>query len=140
MSNASITARWKESAPHLQALLRIVAAYVFITAGTMKLFAWPMGMPPDGSTAHIWTEVWFAGILETFGGSLMLLGLCVRPVAFILSGEMAVAYWQFQAGATPAFPTMNNGVAAVMYCFVWLYFSAAGAGPWSLDSKMRKVR
>lgn len=130
--------RWVAQGPRLQSILRVVAAYIFITAGTMKLFAWPMGMPPDGGTAHLWTQVWLGGVLEVVGGTLLLLGLFTRPAAFILSGQMAVAYWQFHAGATPAFPTMNNGVAAVIYCFVWLWFSAAGAGPWSLDAYWRK--
>ncbi len=72
-----------------------------------------------------------------FGGALLLFGLFTRPVAFLLSGEMAVAYFQFHA-PLGFWPNMNGGVAAVLYCFVWLYFSAAGAGPWSLDAKRGK--
>ena len=135
-----ITTWWMAQGPRLQSLLRIVAAYIFILAGSMKLFGWPMGMPPDNSTAQLWTQVWFGGVLETFGGALLLVGLWTRPVAFVLAGEMAVAYWQFHAGATPAFPTMNNGVGAVIFCFVWFYFSAAGAGAWSLDALRGRAR
>lgn len=130
--------RWRSAAPVFLSLLRIVTAWIFITAGTMKLFGWPMGMPPDNGTAQLWTQVWVAGVLETVGGILLLLGLFTRPVAFILSGEMAVAYWQFHAGATPLFPTMNNGVGAVLACFIWLHISAAGPGSWSLDSYIER--
>jgi putative oxidoreductase len=109
---------------------------MFMQAGTMKLFAWPMGMPPDGSTAHFISQTWIGGVLETFGGALLLVGLFTRPVAFLLAGEMAVAYFQFHF-PQGAWPVMNNGVSAALYCFLWLYFSAAGAGPWSLDAKRR---
>jgi putative oxidoreductase len=110
---------------------------MFIQAGTMKLFAFPIGMPPDNSTATLISQVGLAGILETFGGLMMLLGLFTRPVAFILSGEMAVAY--FQAHFPMSFWTVvNNGYAAVLYCFLWLYLSAAGPGPWSLDALRKR--
>jgi putative oxidoreductase len=118
-------------------MLRVVAAFMFIQAGTMKLFAFPIGMPPDNSTAKLLTQVGLGGILEVFGGLLLLLGLFTRPVAFILSGEMAVAYFQFHFPES-FWTVINNGVPAVLYCFVWLYFSAAGAGPWSLDAKRGK--
>lgn len=138
MSGTTITAKWKATAPYQLALLRIVAAIMFILAGTMKLFAYPMGIPPDGSTAEFMSQVWIGGFLEVFGGGLFLLGLFTRPVAFILAGEMAVAYFQFHAPEA-FWPTMNGGVSAVLYCFVFLYFSAAGAGAWSLDA-MRESR
>jgi putative oxidoreductase len=136
MSDLNLISKWPALAPYIQAMLRIVAALMFIQAGTMKLFAIPIGMPPDGSTAKLLSQVGIGGILETFGGILMLIGLFTRPVAFILAGEMAVAYWQFHA-PQGIWPIVNNGVGAVLYCFVWLYFSAAGAGPWSVD-KIRK--
>jgi len=104
----------------------------------MKLFAYPMGIPPDGGTAVYFTQVWFGGILEVFGGALFLFGLFTRPVAFILAGEMAVAYWQFHSPVSP-WPIMNNGVSAVLYCFLFLWFSAAGAGPWSLDAVRKPI-
>jgi len=83
------------------------------------------------------SQIWIGGVLELVGGALLLLGLFTRPVAFLLSGEMAVAYFQFHA-PQGFWPTLNGGVPAVLYTFVWLYFSAAGAGPWSLDAKLGK--
>ena len=130
---AGIAAAWKSWSPQLRSVLRIVAAFMFIPFGTMKLFAFPMGMPPDGSTAPLLSQMGLAGVLETFGGALLLLGLFTRPVAFVLAGEMAVAY--FQVSAPLGFwPIMNGGVTSALYCFLWLYLSAAGPGPWSLDA------
>jgi putative oxidoreductase len=135
----SIVSKWSSLAPQLRSVLRIAAALMFMLAGTMKIFAFPAGMPPDGGTAAFGTQIWFGGWLEVVGGALMLVGLFTRPVAFVLSGEMAVAYWQFHFGASGNWwPTINGGVAAALYCFVWLYFSAAGAGPWSLDAAVRR--
>jgi putative oxidoreductase len=118
-------------------MLRIVAAFIFISAGTMKLFAFPTGIPPDGGTVRLMSQLGLGALLEVFGGTLLLLGLFTRPVAFLLAGEMAVAYFQFHF-PQGFWPVMNGGIPAVLYCFVWLYFSAAGAGPWSLDAKQRK--
>jgi len=119
-------------------VLRITSAFIFILYGTSKLFAVPAALLPNGATVTFPTQAWFAGIFETVGGSLLLLGLFTRPVAFLLSGEMAVAY--FQAHFPRSFwPTVNNGVSAVLYCFIWLYISAAGPGPWSLDAWRRKT-
>lgn len=130
---ANLVASWASWSPQLRSVLRIVTAFLFIQHGTMKLFAFPMGIPPDGSTVPLVSQAGLAGILETFGGLLLLLGLFTRPVAFVLSGEMAVAY--FLAAAPLGFwPIMNNGVTPALFCFIWLYFSAAGAGPWSLDA------
>ena len=137
MTTRDIFASWRSSAPYLQSILRMVASLMFMMAGTTKLFAYPMGMPPDNDTAIYFTQIWFAGVLETFGGFLLLAGLFTRPVAFILSGEMAVAYLQVHLPMSP-WPTINNGVNALLYCFLWLWFSAAGAGPWSLDAMLRK--
>ncbi|MBI4547731.1 MAG: DoxX family protein [Ignavibacteriae bacterium] len=140
MSNSTkpnIVTQWSAWAPYLQGVLRIVASLMFMLAGTMKLFAFPAGMPPDGSTAQAFSQIWIGGVLEVFGGALVLVGLFTRSIAFILSGEMAVAYFQFHAPQS-FWPIMNNGVPAVLYCFVWLYFSAAGAGSWSLDARRRK--
>lgn len=125
-------------APQLLSLLRIVSALLFIMPGTMKLFAFPMGMPPDGSTAEFMTQIWIGGVLEIVGGILMLFGLFTRPVAFILAGEMAVAYFQFHHPHN-WWPIINQGINAILFCFVWLYFSAAGPGPWSLDA-IRKTK
>lgn len=132
-----IIRNWPTFAPVLRSLLRIVAAYIFVLSGAMKLFAFPAGMPPDGSTAPFMSQIWIGGVLEVFGGGLLLIGLFTRPVAFVLSGMMAVAYFQFHA-PQGFWPTMNGGVPAILYCFVLLYFSAADAGSWSVDSKLGK--
>jgi len=134
MTAPNLVAKWSAWDRRLQSVLRIVAASMFILAGTMKLFAFPAGVPPDGGTVALMTQAGLAGILETVGGSLLLLGLFTRPVAFLLSGEMAVAYFQFSF-PLGFWPVLNGGVVSALYCFVWLYFSAAGAGPWSLDAK-----
>ncbi len=137
MNGPNFVAKWSAWAPQLQSVLRIVAAFIFMLAGTTILFAFPGGMPPNGGTAPLMSEIGIGGALEVFGGALLLLGLFTRPVAFVLAGEMAVAYFQFHF-PNSFWPTMNGGVAAALYCFVWLYFSAAGAGPWSLDAMRGK--
>ena len=129
--------RWESLAPYFLGGLRIVAAFMFVLSGTMKLFGFPMGMPPNGTTAAAFSEIWFGGVLEVFGGGLVLLGLFTRPVAFVLSGEMAVAYFQF-CNPVSIWPIANMGIAPALYCFVWLYFSAAGPGAWSLDRLRRR--
>jgi putative oxidoreductase len=133
MPEPNITAKWRSWTPQLLSVLRIVAALMFMQFGTMKLFAFPVGMPPDGGTAKVMTQTWIGGILEVFGGGLILLGLFTRPVAFVLAGEMAVAYFQFHFPQS-FWTVVNMGTPAVIYCFLMLYFSAAGAGPWSLDA------
>lgn len=132
-------ATWRAMAAQLQSVLRIVSALMFITFGTMKLFAFPIGMPPDGGTAQLFTQTGIGGLLEVLGGGLFAIGLFTRPVAFVLSGEMAVAYFQFHAPQS-FWPVVNGGVPAVLYCFIFLYFSAAGAGPWSLDAILARKR
>jgi putative oxidoreductase len=119
------------SAPRLLSVLRIVAAFIFFAHGTQKLLAFPAG--PGAPTVDPASLLGLASIIEIAGGSLMVLGLFVRPVAFLLSGEMAVAYF---IGHAPAgfWPILNRGELAVLFCFLWLYFSAAGGGPWSLDA------
>ena len=139
MTRNDVAERWNDWAPNIRSLLRIVAAFMFIQAGTMKLFAFPVGMPPNGGTVPLISEIGLAAILETFGGALLLVGLFSRPVAFLLSGEMAVAY--FQAHFPRGFWTiLNGGQPAVLYCFIWLYVSAAGPGPWSIDSIVGRLR
>ena len=137
MSSQNSFRKWKNSAPYLLSILRIVAAFMFMLTGTMKLFAFPMGMPPDNSTATLMSQAGIGGILETVGGALLFMGLFTRPVAFILAGEMAVAYFQFHHPINP-WPIINNGVSAILYCFLWLYFSAAGPGPLSIDAMRKK--
>jgi putative oxidoreductase len=128
-----LVAEWSSWSPQLRSVLRIVAAFLFIQHGTMKLFAFPVGIPPDGSTVPLFSQAGLAGVLETVGGLLLLLGLFTRPVAFVLSGEMAVAYF-LVAAPLGFWPIMNNGVTPSLFCFIWLYVSAAGPGPWSLDA------
>jgi putative oxidoreductase len=117
-------------APMAQGLLRIVAALLFMEHGTSKLFGFPpfpMALPPSGSL------LWIGAILELVGGFLMLIGALSRPTAFILSGEMAVAYWMMHAPQS-TFPAVNGGDAAILFCFIWLFFAAAGPGAWALDN------
>lgn len=137
MSVTSPVSRWTNCGPALRSVLRIVAALIFVQAGTMKLFAFPIGMPPNGGTASFPSQVWIGGFLEVVGGALLAVGLFTRPVAFVLSGMMAVAYFQFHFPGG-FWPVVNGGTAAALYCFVWLYFSAAGPGPWSIDEWRRR--
>jgi putative oxidoreductase len=120
-------------------VLRIVAAFTFILAGTTKLFAFPAGIPPSGKAVALFSEWGAAGALETFGGALLMLGLFTRPVAFLLAGEMAIAYFQFHFPKS-IWPTLNDGTLPALYCFIWLYLSSAGPGPWSLDAVIRRRR
>jgi putative oxidoreductase len=137
MSDSAPVSRWRWWAPYLLSLLRIVAAFLFIQVGTAKLFALPAAVMPGGGTAPPGSLPGIAGILETFGGALLLLGWYTRPVAFLLSGEMAVAY--FHAHAPQGFwPVLNQGTDAAFYAFLWLYLSAAGPGPWSVDALRRR--
>jgi putative oxidoreductase len=127
---------WASQAPQVLSLLRMAAAFMFILHGTAKLDGFPAVIGHHGATARLWSEAWFAGVLETFGGGLVFIGLFTRPVAFLLAGEMAIAYVQVHLPRS-VWPTLNGGVPAALYCFVWLYFSAAGAGPWSVDARRR---
>ena len=111
------------------ALLRIVTGLLFLQHGAMKLFGFP---PSENPQPPVGSLFWVGGIMEFVGGLLIVTGLFTRPVAFLLAGEMAVAYWMFHAPQNP-FPANNMGDAAILYCFVFLYFAAAGAGPWALD-------
>ena len=139
MTESSIVSKWQSWSPQLLSILRIVAAFLFLQFGTTKLFGFPAPVMPGGGTAPIGSLPGIAGALEAFGGPLMLVGLFTRPVAFLLSGEMAVAY--FMGHAPQGFWTvLNQGTPAVLYCFLWLYFSSAGAGPWSLDAMRSQVR
>ena len=124
---------WSKWSAALLSVLRIVTAFLFMEHGAQKL----LGVP--GAADHkvaLLSLMGFAGCLELIGGGLVLLGLFTRPIAFLLAGEMAFAY--FMAHAPQGFwPVLNHGEAAVFYCFAFLYFSAAGAGPWSLDRLLR---
>ena len=122
-------------APRVLSILRIVAAFIFLLHGSQKLFGFPA--PPASGLPPTFSLFWIGGVLELVGGLLLLIGAFTRPVAFILSGEMAVAYWMFHAFRTnpPNFwPTLNGGDAAILYCFVFFYLVFAGPGPWSVDA------
>jgi putative oxidoreductase len=124
--------------PRALAALRIVAAYLFLQHGTAKL----LGFPHVAMFDHVSviSMIGVAGILESIGGAMVLVGLWVRPAAFILSGEMAVAYFVAHASrGNVLFPTLNQGEGAVLYCFIFLFLAAAGGGAWSIDS-IRKFR
>jgi putative oxidoreductase len=137
VTEGSIGARWGAWGPRLQSVLRIVAALLFIPHGTMKLFAFPASLMPGGGSVALLSQFGLGGVLETVGGTLLLLGLFTRPVAFLLAGEMAVVYWQFHF-PNGFWPIMSGGEIPALYCFLWLYFSAVGAGPWSLDARRMK--
>ncbi|MBV8850346.1 MAG: DoxX family protein [Methylobacteriaceae bacterium] len=119
-------------APRMLSVLRIVAGLIFLEHGTQKLF----GFPPGPNHPAAFTMIWFAAVLELVGGLLLIAGLFTRPVAFILSGEMAFAYWIAHAPRS-FFPAVNSGDAAILYCFIFLYIAAAGPGPWSIDAMWR---
>jgi len=122
---------------YLQSVLRIAAAVIFIPHGTQKLLAFPVTAPRPG--VPLVSQLGAASILEIVGGTLMLIGLFSRPVALVLAGEMATAY--FLAHAPRAgWPIINGGELAVLFCFIWLFFAAAGPGPLSLDAIWRRRR
>jgi putative oxidoreductase len=129
----SFLAAWT---PRLLSVLRIVTAFLFMSHGMQKMLGLPM---PPARPVEMWSLSGVAGQLELVGGALLLLGLLTRPVAFILSGEMAFAY--FIAHAPQGFwPLVNRGELAALYCFVFLYLCVAGGGPWSLDDWWRRHR
>ncbi len=131
-----MTDRLNAYAPHLLSVLRIVAALLFIAHGTGKYFDFPaLGMP----TPSPFSLFGVAGLIEIVGGLLVLIGFYTRIAAFIMSGEMAVAYFTARTGAGKALaPIANGGNLDVAYCFLFLYLVFAGAGPWSLDAVLRK--
>jgi len=119
-------------------IFRIVAGLVFLSAGTMKIFGYP-AMPAGQPPIEPMTQMWIGGLMEVVGGVCIILGLFTRPVAFVLAGEMAVAYFQFHAPAS-FFPTVNMGIPAVLYCWFFLYLVFAGAGEWSVDAMIARSR
>ena len=122
--------------PRTLALLRIVTAFLFLQHGTAKLLSVPHVAYFDH--LQVMSLIGFAGMLEVVGSVLLILGLFTRPTAFILSGEMAVAYWWVHFPRN-VYPVLNGGDAAILYCFVFLYMVFAGGGPWSLDRVWRKA-
>jgi len=120
--------------PYLLSVLRIVVGLLFMQHGGQKL----LGYPPGGQKVELLSLAGLSGVLELGGGVLMLLGFLTRPAAFILSGEMAVAYFKVHA-AVAFWPVQNHGELAVVYCFIFLYFAAAGAGPLSVDALRKRA-
>jgi putative oxidoreductase len=114
-------------------LLRVVAGLLFFQTGAMKWLGWFGGMPGSAGPPALMSQVGIGGILELVGGIAILLGLCTRPVAFVLAGEMAVAYFQFHQ-PKGTWPIQNHGEPAVLFCFIFLYMAAHGGGEWSLDA------
>jgi len=132
MAGTVFTTKWSE---HLLSVMRIVFAALFMQHGGQKLFDFPIAKA--GGSLELFSLMSVAGVLECFGGLLLLLGLFTRPVAFVLAGQMAVAY--FMAHFPKGFwPIANRGELAVLFCFGFLYLAAAGGGPWSLDRLYRK--
>ncbi len=126
METDEFSERW---APYAVGILRIITALLFIEHGTAKLFGFPetaMATPP------MWSLLWIAGWIEIVGGLLLLTGLWTRWVAFILAGEMAIAYFYVHAAQSP-FPLVNGGEAAILYTFIFILLAVVGAGEWSID-------
>jgi len=128
MNTAVLETVW---APRVLSIVRIVTALIFMAHGTQKLLNFPPN-PPGRPGIELFSLYGLAGALEIVGGILLVLGLFTRPVAFILSGEMAFAYWMSHA-ARSFYPVLNGGDAAILYCFIFLYLAFAGGGAWSLD-------
>ena len=121
-------------------LLRVVSGLLFLQAGGMKIFDWFGGIPADyGGHPAMMSQTWIGGALEFYGGAAILLGLWTRPVAFLLSGEMAVAYFQFHQ-PQGFWPIQNHGEPAVLLCFIFLFLAAEGAGEWSLDGLIKRKK
>ena len=117
--------------PYAHSLLRIVAGFMFSLHGFQKLFGFFGGIGGHGATAHFFSMMWLAGCIETVGGILILLGIATSPVALVLSGEMAAAYFM-QHAPRGFWPIVNGGALAVLYCFIFLFLFTAGGGRWSL--------
>lgn len=127
---SSFETRLSAYSPQFLGILRIVAALLFIAHGTSKL----LGFPDTGMSPPLFSLFGLAGVLEIVGGLLLLVGLFTRPVAFVLAGEMAVAYFMAHAPHS-FFPIVNKGESAILFCFIFLYLVLAGSGAWSLDNR-----
>jgi putative oxidoreductase len=124
--------------PQMLSILRIMVGLLFMSAGIQKWFAFPVPMPAAANIT-LFSMFGVAGCIELIGGALVTVGLFTRYAAFIMSGEMAVAYWFYANRPARGFmPIQNGGTMEVLFCFVFLYFVFAGSGPWSLDALLRK--
>jgi putative oxidoreductase len=127
------------TSPHALTALRVVTGFLFFQHGYPKLFGSLPGSGEAEGAAEFLSVIWMSGFLEVVGGLLILAGLLTRPVAFIVAGEMAVAYfWRHAPGGF--WPGSNRGELAALYCFVFLYLFSAGGGPWSVDAWLRRGR
>lgn len=133
MSLANLTAAWS---PRLLSVMRLMAGLLFLQHGTQKLLGFPT-FPANGAPA-MGSLLWFGGIIELVCGLLIAIGLLTRPAAFLASGMCAAAYFLFHAQRN-FFPILNGGELAALYCFVFLYLAATGAGPWSVDAKLGRT-
>lgn len=127
MNRSKLVTDWL---PRMLSILRIIAALLFLEHGTGKLLGFP---PPPTPAPALFSLLWVQGVIEVAGGVLLVLGLFTRPVAFILAGDMAVAYFMAHFPRS-FFPVLNGGDAAVLYCFVFLLLFVAGGGAWSIDA------
>ena len=133
IDDRTLTTVW---APRLLAALRIISALLFLAHGLIKVFGFPAGAPPGPQPLFSFFGI--AGLIETAGGVLLLIGLLTRPVAFLLAGEMAVGYFTVHA-PLGFYPAINAGEGAILFCFIFLYMAAAGPGAWSVD-EMRAAK
>jgi len=137
MTQSELTSRQRQAiassywSPYILSIVRIVVALLFFEHGLSKLFGFPQPVP----TPALFSLAWFSGAIEFVGGGLLAIGLFSRAAAFIMSGEMAIGYFLSHAPHS-FFPILNRGDAAILYCFIFLYFAFAGGGPWSLDAKL----
>jgi putative oxidoreductase len=136
LRDGRLTEPWSAAAGVTHAVLRVGAGLLFMQHGLQKLFGWFGGMGGPGKTVELMSQFGLAGVLETFGGLLLVLGLLTRPVALLVAGEMLVAYFQahFPQGG---FPIENKGELPLLFMLVWLFFAGNGAGPYSVDNRRR---
>lgn len=132
MTTNSLNTTASSWAPRLYAIFRIVLALLFLSHGLVKLFGFPAGAAPG--QVPLLSLFGLAAVLELVGGLALLVGLFTRPIAFVLAGEMAVAYFMVHA-PQGFFPVLNGGELAILYTFAFLFLAAAGSGPWSIDAK-----
>jgi putative oxidoreductase len=123
-------------APRARSVLRIIAGLMIIQHGMAKLLGWPV--VAAFAQLKLFSLLGLAGVIELVGGALLIVGLFTQPAAFIISGEMAVAYFMVHAPRS-FFPLINGGSLAIIFCFAFLYLSTAGGGPWSVDAAMKKA-
>jgi putative oxidoreductase len=131
----SLYSRADSLSPYVLSIVRIVVALLFLEHGMSRLFSFPMPMPAE----TVFSLHWFAGAIELTGGALLTVGLLSRPAAFIMSGEMALAYFLSHA-PRGFFPILNRGDGAILFCFIFFYIAFAGPGPWSLDAMLGRKR